>query len=177
MLAACVSPEERRAMHFVVCGRVATPLARFWLFYTRKLISYQRRCYAVRRYSGKIQRHSGAVDQGRQGLDQMDPAVLPFLCGQRRPPPAPCPGLHLGNFSDLRADLDELLAQAGQRPWLRRLGYCKGARQPRYVTFQMAEVAVSRQMFADICRLLSGSGHHPRPHERSVVRRADRRRR
>ena len=40
----------------------------------------------------------------------------------------------------------------------------------RYVTFQMAEVAVSRQMFADILSLIASSGHHPRPHERRVVR-------
>jgi hypothetical protein len=43
-------------------------------------------------------RHCGAVDQGRQGRDQVDPAVMPFLCRQRRPPPAPCPGLQFGQF-------------------------------------------------------------------------------
>jgi hypothetical protein len=34
----------------------------------------------------------------------------------------------------------------------------------------MAEVAVSRQMFADILSLIAKLGHHPRPHERRAVR-------
>jgi hypothetical protein len=33
-------------------------------------------------------RHGGAVDQGGKGRDQMDPAVMPDLRRQRRPPPA-----------------------------------------------------------------------------------------
>ena len=35
----------------------------------------------------------------------------------------------------------------------------------RYVTFQMAEVAVPRQMFAEILSLIAGCGRRPRPHE------------
>jgi hypothetical protein len=35
-------------------------------------------------------RHLRAVHQGGQGRDQMDPAVLPHLRCQRRPPSAPC---------------------------------------------------------------------------------------
>jgi len=35
----------------------------------------------------------------------------------------------------------------------------------RYVTFQMAEVTVSRQMFADILSLILGCGHLPRRHD------------
>jgi hypothetical protein len=35
-------------------------------------------------------RHLRAVHQGGQGRDQMDPAVMPHLRCQRRPPPAPC---------------------------------------------------------------------------------------
>ena len=46
---------------------------------------------------------------------------------------------------DLCADLDQLLAQAGQRP------------------FQTAEVAVPRQMFADILSLVAGLRAPPVP--------------
>ncbi len=35
----------------------------------------------------------------------------------------------------------------------------------RYVTFQLAEVTVSRQMFADILSRSPGYGHHPRRDE------------
>jgi hypothetical protein len=38
----------------------------------------------------------------------------------------------------------------------------------RYVTFQMTEVAVSRQMFFDILSLTPGFGHRLRPHEGRV---------
>ena len=38
-------------------------------------------------------------------------------------------------------------------------------RHGRYVTFQMAEVAVPRRMFADILPLIARCWHHPRPHE------------
>jgi hypothetical protein len=41
----------------------------------------------------------------------------------------------------------------------------KGVSHGRYVTFQMAEIALPRQMFADILSLIAGSGYHPRPHE------------
>jgi hypothetical protein len=39
----------------------------------------------------------------------------------------------------------------------------KVASHGRYVTFQLAEVAVSWQMFADILSLIAGLGHRPRP--------------
>src|SRR6267378_5039977 len=35
----------------------------------------------------------------------------------------------------------------------------------RYVTFQMAEVAAPRQMFADILSLIARLRHHPRRHD------------
>jgi Transposase DDE domain group 1 len=43
-------------------------------------------------------RYSGAMDQGGQGCNQVDATVVPDLGRQRRPPPAPRIGLHLGNF-------------------------------------------------------------------------------
>jgi hypothetical protein len=67
-------------------------------------------------------------------------------------------------------DLDQLLAQAGQRPRLRGLGHCKPAQKGakvvshgRYVTFQMTEVAVPRQMFADILSLVARLRALPAP--------------
>ena len=38
----------------------------------------------------------------------------------------------------------------------------------RYVTFQMAEVAVSRQMFAEILSLSPGFGGRRLPHDRAI---------
>ena len=35
----------------------------------------------------------------------------------------------------------------------------------RYVTFQLAEAAVPRQMLQEFCRSSPGAGYHPRPHE------------
>jgi Transposase DDE domain group 1 len=43
-------------------------------------------------------------DQGRQGRDQMDAAVLPFLRGQRCPSPASCAGLQSRQFPALAGD-------------------------------------------------------------------------
>jgi hypothetical protein len=38
----------------------------------------------------------------------------------------------------------------------------------RYITFQMAEVAVSRQTFANSLSLIAGCGHRPRQHDREM---------
>ena len=59
----------------------------------------------------------------------MDPAVMPHLCRQRRPP---------------------------------KIG-AKVVSHGRYVTFQMAEVAVSRQMFAEILSLVTRLRAQPAP--------------
>jgi hypothetical protein len=78
----------------------------------------------------QLARHSGAVDQGTQGRDQMDQAVVPFLC-RRRPPSAPCPRLKLrqfyadiGNAQDGGAVVADQPAREahqdrreGRRPW------------------------------------------------------------
>jgi len=96
-------------------------------------------------------RYGGAMDQGRQGRDQVDAAVMPALRRQRRAPSAPRAGLQ---SRQLHADAGD--AQGGgavvtdQAPREADQDRCQG-RQPRlYVTFQMAEVAVSRQMFHEI---------------------------
>jgi hypothetical protein len=95
-------------------------------------------------------RHGGAMDQGRQRRNQVDAAVMPHLRGQRRPPPAPCAGLQP---RQLHADASD--AKAAE-PWsltslrekLIKIG-AKVVSHGRYVTLQMAEVAVPRPMFAE----------------------------
>jgi hypothetical protein len=99
-------------------------------------------------------------DQRGQGRDQVDAAVMPDLSRQRRTLSSfmcwpKILGISCGRrrcrrrpwLNDFRADLDQLLTRAGHRPALRR-----------YVTSQMAEVTVSRQMFPDILSRSSGWG-------------------
>jgi hypothetical protein len=111
-----------------------------------------------------VMRSNGPRGQRR---DQMDPAVVPHLRRQRRPSPAPCSRLQP---RQLHADAgaagnDEAVSLTSQRARI-KIG-AKVVSHGRYVTFQLAEVAVPRQMFAEICR----SGRHPRHHERRGIRR------
>jgi hypothetical protein len=94
--------------------------------------------------------HLRAVHQKGQGSDQVDKAVMPFLRRQRRPPSAPCARLqsrqlhpHAGNAQD-----PEPWSLTSLREKLIKIG-AEVVSHGRYFTFQMAEVAVSRQMFAD----------------------------
>ena len=88
------------------------------------------------------------MDQGRQGRDQVDTAVMPHLRRQRRASPAPSLAYNLGNF------MRTLAMRKAAEPWslnslrekLIKIG-AKVVSHGRYVTFQMAEVAVPRQMF------------------------------
>ncbi len=98
---------------------------------------------------------SGAVHQGGQERDQLDPAVLPQVPRQRRPAPASRPG---PQSRQLHADAGFaegcVAAAGGQEHWslttlrekLVKIG-AKVVRHGRYVTFQLAEVAVSRDLF------------------------------
>ena len=89
-------------------------------------------------------RHLRAVDQGGQGRDQMDAAVMPDVRRQRRPAPASCAGLQsrqfLAHAGDARADQrlvsDEPEGEADQ-------DRCEGG-LPR-----------------TLCRLPDGGGRHP----------------
>jgi hypothetical protein len=94
----------------------------------------------------------------------MDAAVVPYLCRQCGPPSA--------SRSDLQPR--QLLADAGDaqtaEPWsltsLRGKLIKPGARvtsHGRYVTFQMAKVAVLRRMFADILSLIARLRASPAP--------------
>ena len=92
----------------------------------------------------------------------MDAAVMPHLRSQCRSPSTPRAGLHLGNF------MCTLAIPTTAQPWsltsLREKLIKVGAKvvsHGRYVTFQMAEVAVSRQIFADILSLIARSRAAP----------------
>ena len=101
-------------------------------------------------------RHVRAVDQGGQGRDQVDAAVMPLLRRQRRAPPASCARLQSrqlpAHAGDAGADQGLVADQPAEK--LIKIG-AKVVSHGRYVTFQMAEVAVPRKLFADILRLIA----------------------
>jgi hypothetical protein len=97
-----------------------------------------------------------STSKGRQERDQVDPAVMPYFRRQRRPPSASCAGIQ---SRQLHAQLAmpktvEPWSLTSLREKLIKIG-AKIVSHGRYVTFQMAEVAVSRQMLADILSLIS----------------------
>src|SRR5512132_1076683 len=102
------------------------------------------------------------MDQGGQRRDQVDATVVPNVRGQRRAAPTSCARLQsrqfLADAGDARADqglvTDKLEGQADQ-----------DRRESRecYVIFQMAEVAIARQMFQEILRLIAELRPQPPP--------------
>jgi hypothetical protein len=104
------------------------------------------------------------MDQRGQGRDQMDPAVVPYLGRQRRPSSAPPLAYNLGNF------MRTLAMPKAAEPWsltslrekLIKIG-AKVVSHGRYITFQMAAVAVSRQMFQEILSLIARLRAPPAP--------------
>jgi hypothetical protein len=96
------------------------------------------------------------MDQRGKGRDQMDATVMSFVRRQRGSSPASCARLQSRQLSahagDAGAD-QGLVADNPQREadQDRREGLSHG----RYVAFQMAEVAISRHLFADILRLIA----------------------
>jgi hypothetical protein len=101
-------------------------------------------------------RHLRAVDQARQGCYPLDAAVMPVVVSQRAAASASRPRLHVGNV---------LVTLATPRPiknWsltsLKEKPVTIGAQRVshgRYVTFRLAEVAIPRQLLADILRLIA----------------------
>jgi hypothetical protein len=88
--------------------------------------------------------------------DKMDSAIMSYLCRQRGSPAASCTGLQSrqfhanpGDAKDREAVVADQLAREADQD--RREGRSYG----RYITFQLAEVAVSRQMFANILSLIA----------------------
>ena len=109
-------------------------------------------------------RHLRTMDQGRQGCDQVDAAVMPDVRRQCGPAPASCAGLQSRQFpahagdagADQRLVADEPEGETDQD---RREG-----REPRPLCrFQMAEVAIPRQMFQEILRLIAELRPQPPP--------------
>ena len=87
--------------------------------------------------SQKPARHGGAMDQGGQGRDQMDAAVMPFLRGQCRPPLASCACLQPRQFHANAGDAQGGGAVVTNQPAdkLIKIG-AKVVSHGRYVTFK-----------------------------------------
>jgi hypothetical protein len=103
------------------------------------------------------------IKEGK-GAIKRDSAVMPHLRRQRRPPPASCAGLQSRQFHANPGDAkdrgavvaDQFAREADQ-------DRAKVISHRRYVTFQLAEFAVSRQMFADILSLIPRLRTPPAP--------------
>jgi Transposase DDE domain group 1 len=95
------------------------------------------------------------MDQGRQRRDQVDPAVMPLIRRQRRPAPAAL-AYNLGNFLRTLATPEPIKdwSLTSLKKKLIKIG-AKVVSHGRYVAFQMAEVVISRNLFADILRLIA----------------------
>jgi hypothetical protein len=96
------------------------------------------------------------MDQGRQGRDQMDTIVMPLVHRQCGPSTASCASLHLGNFLRTLATPEPIKdwSLTSLKEKLIKIG-AKIISHGRYVTFQMAEVAILRTLFADILWLIA----------------------
>jgi len=103
----------------------------------------------------------GKPDAGRH---QVDPAVVPQVRPQCRPASASRARLNLGNFMRTPAlpDAVEQWSLTTLREKLIKIG-AKIVRRGRYVTFQMAEVAIPRALFADILRRIDRLRPKPAP--------------
>jgi hypothetical protein len=102
------------------------------------------------------------MDQGRQGSDQVDTAVVQNVRGQRRAAPASC--ARLQSWQRTLATLEPIKdwSLTSLKEKLIKIG-AKVVSHGRYVVFQMAEVAIPRQMFQEILRLIAELGPHPPP--------------
>ena len=102
-------------------------------------------------------RHLLAVHQRGQGRDRMDSSVRSYLCRQRGSPSASRRWLQSPQFrakpGDAQSGRTVVASPAAPRKLI-KIG-AKVVSHGRYVTFQMAEVAVPRQMSADILSLIA----------------------
>ncbi len=96
-------------------------------------------------------RHRRAVDQGRQVCLELDAAVLPTFCFESGEVGSVCLAYNLGNFLR-RLVLPRRIKHWSLRTLLTKLIKigAKVVRHSRIVTFQMAEVAVSEEVWAEI---------------------------
>ena len=105
-----------------------------------------------------------AMDQRRQERDQVDASVMLLVCRQRGASSVARAGLQLANFMRTLA-LPEAVAQwslTSSREKLVKIG-AKVVRHARYAIFQMAEVAVPKELFEKILRLIDGLRPRPAP--------------
>ena len=104
------------------------------------------------------------MDQGRQGRDQVDAAIVPNACGQRRRLQLHALAYNLGNFLRTLATPEPIKdwSLTSLKEKLIKTG-AKVVSHGRYVAFQMAEVAIPRQMFQEILRLIAELRPQPPP--------------
>jgi hypothetical protein len=90
--------------------------------------------------------------------------VMPILRRQRRPPPAPRSGLQSRQFHADAGDAEDggAVVVDSLREKLIKIG-AKVVSHGRYTTFQMAEVAMPRQMFQEILMLIAQLRAPPAP--------------
>src|SRR5262245_35377632 len=102
------------------------------------------------------------MDQRGQGRDQVDAVVMPDVRGQRRAAPASCARLQSWEFLAHTGDAGADQGLVADEERLIKIG-AKVVSHGRYIAFQMAEVAIPRQMFQDILRLIAELRPQPPP--------------
>ena len=104
------------------------------------------------------------MDQGRQGRDQVDAAIVPNACGQPVRLQLHALAYNLGNFLRTLATPEPIKdwSLTSLKEKLIKTG-AKVVSHGRYVAFQMAEVAIPRQMFQEILRLIAELRPQPPP--------------
>ena len=96
------------------------------------------------------------MDQRRKGCDQVDAALMPDFRRQLRAAPASCARFNLGNFLRTLATPEPIKdwSLTSLKEKLIKIG-AKVVSHGRYVAFQLAEVAIPRQIFQEILRLIA----------------------
>src|SRR6266550_3526058 len=91
-----------------------------------------------------------------QGRDQMDAAVMPLVRGQRCSTSTSRAGLQSRQFLRTLATPEPIKdwSLTSLKEKLIKIG-AKVVRHGRYIAFQMAEVAIPKNLFADILRLVA----------------------
>jgi hypothetical protein len=105
-----------------------------------------------------------AVDQGRQRRDQVDAVIMPNVRRQRGAAPASCARLQPRQFPADSGDAEPIKdwSLTSLKEKLIKIG-AKVVSHGRYVAFQMAEVAIPRQLFQEILRLIAQLRPQPPP--------------
>jgi Transposase DDE domain group 1 len=96
------------------------------------------------------------MDQGRKRRDQVDTAIMSVVRCSRPRLQLHALAYNLGNFLRALATPEPIKdwSRTSLKEKLIKIG-AKVVRHGRYVAFQMAEVAIPRNLFADILRLIA----------------------